>query len=274
MSNSISLVFPLNFPDKPWFQQWRGCRFLPPLDKPQRCLHWVLYCALYFHLPWLIRTREIITYGPPLWIPMWAIMEQDPMQQTVMQTGLVQILNSMYSECWEQRSQLILLIYWSQVEWFYSNNQFNIGNWDINGPEGHPNNLQSAWHLTELFFWSDLSWLQAGLYSNSYVISTRFSLLSSLPSCTCYISYVGILCINHNVLFRISIIFDNMAIRPYRFSSYLWLFVFFWFLNHMYLSPDRFFWYFISLCVFNENKIVSSDSLLAWVLYTVCLGLS
>jgi hypothetical protein len=25
------------------------------------------------------------------------------------------------------------------------------------GPKGHPNNLQSAWHLMELFFWSDLS---------------------------------------------------------------------------------------------------------------------
>jgi hypothetical protein len=28
----------------------------------------------------------------------------------------------------------------------------------FNGPKGHPNNLpQPAWHLTELFFWSDLS---------------------------------------------------------------------------------------------------------------------
>ncbi len=95
------------------------------------------------------------------------------------------------------------------------------------GPEGRLNNLQSAWHLVELFFWSDLSWLRADLCANFYVTSTCFSLLSSPPSCTRYISYVGILRIIHNVLFKISIIFDNMAIRPYRFSSYLWLFVFF-----------------------------------------------
>ncbi len=68
------------------------------------------------------------------------------------------------------------------------------------------------------------------LCANSYVISTCFSLLSTMPSCIRYISYVGILRIIQNVLFRISIIFDNRAIRPYRFSSYLWLFVFinFW----------------------------------------------
>ncbi len=96
-----------------------------------------------------------------------------------------------------------------------------------NGPEGCPNNLQSAWHLAELFIWSDLSWSWADLSAYSYVISTHFSLLSTMPLCTRYVSYVGILCIIHNLLFRISIIFDNMAVWPYRFSSYLWLFVFF-----------------------------------------------
>ncbi len=95
------------------------------------------------------------------------------------------------------------------------------------GPKGRPNNLQSAWHLAELFFWSDLSWSRADLCDNSYVISTCLSLLSTMPSCNRYIFYVGILCIIHNVLFRISFIFDNMAIRPYRFSSYLWLLVYF-----------------------------------------------
>jgi hypothetical protein len=61
------------------------------------------------------------------------------------------------------------------------------------GPEGCPNNLpQPAWRLAELFFWSDMSWLQEDLCANSYVISTCFSLLSKLPSCTCYISNVGI----------------------------------------------------------------------------------
>ncbi len=72
------------------------------------------------------------------------------------------------------------------------------------GPEGRPNNLpQPAWRLAELFFWSDMSWLRADLCANSYVISTRFSLLSKLPSCTRYISYVGIEHIIHNLLFRI-----------------------------------------------------------------------
>ncbi len=103
-----------------------------------------------------------------------------------------------------------------------------VRNFCVNiGPEGRPNNLQSAWRLVELFFWSDLSWSQADLCADSYLISTCFSLLSTMPLCTHYISYVGILRIIHNALFRISIILDNMAIRPYRFSSYLWLFVFF-----------------------------------------------
>ncbi len=83
-------------------------------------------------------------------------------------------------------------------------------NTNIDGPEGCPNNLQSAWRLAELFFWSDLSWSRADLWTNSYVISTCFSLLSRFTLCTHYISYVGILDIIHIVLFRISIIFDNM----------------------------------------------------------------
>ncbi len=103
-----------------------------------------------------------------------------------------------------------------------------VRNFCVNiGPKGRPNNLQSAWRLVKLFFWSDLSWSQADLYADSYVISTHFSLLSTMSLCTHYISYIGILRIIHNALFRISIIFNNMAIRPYRFSSYLWLFVFF-----------------------------------------------
>ncbi len=74
-----------------------------------------------------------------------------------------------------------------------------------------PHNLpHSAWHFAELFFWSNLSWSRADLCANSFVISTHFSLLGTMPSCTRYISYVGILRIVHNVLFRISIIFVNM----------------------------------------------------------------
>jgi hypothetical protein len=37
-----------------------------------------------------------------------------------------------------------------------------------------------------------MSWSRADLFANSYVSSTRFSLLSKLPSCTRYISNVGI----------------------------------------------------------------------------------
>ncbi len=63
----------------------------------------------------------------------------------------------------------------------------------LNGPKGCPNNLpQPAWRLPELFFWSDLSWLRADLCTNSYVISTHFSLLGMLPLCMRYISNVGI----------------------------------------------------------------------------------
>jgi hypothetical protein len=72
------------------------------------------------------------------------------------------------------------------------------------GPEGRPNNLpQPAWRLAKLFFWLDMSWSRADLCANSYVISTRFSLLSKLPLCMHYISYVGIEHIIHNLLFRI-----------------------------------------------------------------------
>ncbi len=74
-----------------------------------------------------------------------------------------------------------------------------------NGPKGRPNNLpQPSWCLPELFFWSDLSWSRADLCSNSYVISTHFCLLSTMPLCTRYISNIGIGRIIHNVLFRIS----------------------------------------------------------------------
>ncbi len=71
------------------------------------------------------------------------------------------------------------------------------------GPEGRPNNLpQPAWRLAELFFRSDLSWLQADLCADSYVISMRFSLLGMATSCTHYISYVGIERIIHNRIIR------------------------------------------------------------------------
>ncbi len=128
-------------------------------------------------------------------------------------------------------SQMWLPTLWEMWNTMYPHYEDNQSDWwDNNGPKGRPKNLQSAWRLAELFFWSDLSWSQANLCSNSYEISTHFSLLSTMPSCTCYIYYIGILPITRNVLFRISIIFDNMAIWPCRFSSYLWLFVFldFW----------------------------------------------
>ncbi len=97
-----------------------------------------------------------------------------------------------------------LLPFWIEVS-------ISLYHWWIShgGPKGHPNYLpQPAWCLTELFFWSDLSWLRADLCANSYVISTRFSLLSMLPSCTHYISYVGILRVIHNILFRIIHLYD------------------------------------------------------------------
>ncbi len=65
--------------------------------------------------------------------------------------------------------------------------------YDDDGPKGRRNNLpQPACCLAELFFWSDLSWSQADLCANSYVISTRFSLFGRDTTCTCFISYVGI----------------------------------------------------------------------------------
>ncbi len=76
---------------------------------------------------------------------------------------------------------------------------------DHNGPKGRPNNLpQPAWRLVELFFRSDLSWLQADLCANSYVISTHFQLLSTMLSCTCYIFNIRLGRIIHIVLFWIS----------------------------------------------------------------------
>ncbi len=63
----------------------------------------------------------------------------------------------------------------------------------VQTPSWCPNNLpQPAWCLKELFFLSDLSWLQADLCSNFYVISTSFSILSTMPLCTRYISNIGI----------------------------------------------------------------------------------
>ncbi len=110
------------------------------------------------------------------------------------------------------------------------------------GPKGRPNNLpQPAWRLAELFFQSELSWLRADLCANSYVISTRFSLFGGDTTCTHYISYVGI---ERIIQFGIIRIYDNIdicRIRHYRFSTYLWLLVFFDFLNNMYLSSDFFF---------------------------------
>ncbi len=121
------------------------------------------------------------------------------------------------------------------------------------GPKGRPNNLpQPAWRLAELFFWSDLSWSRADLCAKSYVISTRLSLLSMLPSCMHYISYVGILRIIHNILFRIIRLYDNEALQIF---NLLVIFHIFWFLNNMYLSTDTFFWYFISWCFFWWKKV-------------------
>ncbi len=73
------------------------------------------------------------------------------------------------------------------------------------GPKGCPNILpQPAWRLVELFFWSNLSWSWEDLCANSYVISMHFCLLSTMSSCTRYISNIRIGRIIHNVLFRIS----------------------------------------------------------------------
>ena len=108
----------------------------------------------------------------------------------------------------------------------------------VDGPKGCPNNLpQLAWRLAELFFQSDMSWSQADLCANSYVISTRFSLLSKLPSCTCYISIVGIEPIMHNLLFRIirNMLFVELGPTGFQVTCNLRIFLF---LNNMYLSPQ------------------------------------
>ncbi len=90
------------------------------------------------------------------------------------------------SWCWP-----LPLDVWSVI-WFWSVRHPMSKKKKKGGPEGRPNNLQSAWRLTELFFQSNLSWSQTDLCAYSFVISTHFSLLSSLPSCTRYISNVGI----------------------------------------------------------------------------------
>ncbi len=138
----------------------------------------------------------------------------------------------------------------------------------INGPEGHPNNLpQPAWHLAELFFWSDLSWSQADLCPNSYVISTRFCLLSMMPSCTPYISNIGIGRIIHSILFRISMhgLFVTLDPTEFQVTCDCSYFFEFWIIcTDQIISRG---------VVFNENKTVLTDSLLIWALSTVCLGI-
>ncbi len=120
---------------------------------------------------------------------------------------------------------------WGSYNQLYINHN-TTKNWQAfktshNGPEGHPNNFsQPAWCLRELFFWSDLSWSRADLFANSYVISMHFSLFGGDTTCTCYISHVGI---EHIIQFRIICINNNIdicRIRPYRFSTYLLLFIF------------------------------------------------
>ncbi len=140
-----------------------------------------------------------------------------------------------------------------------------------NGPKGGPYNLpQPAWHLGGLFFWSDMSWLRADLCANSYVISMRFCLLSKLPSCTCYISYVGIERIIHNLLFRIirNMLFVELGPTGFQVVTVR----IFLFLNNMNLLP-RFCLIIHFMCFFNQNKIVLSDSFSTSVLSTVCLGI-
>ncbi len=98
----------------------------------------------------------------------------------------------------------------------------------LDGPKGRPNNLpQPAWRLTELFFWSDMSWLRADFCANSYAIFICFSLFGGDTTCTHYISYIGI---ERIIPFRIIRICDNIdicRIRHYKFSTHLWLFIFF-----------------------------------------------
>ncbi len=135
-----------------------------------------------------------------------------------------------------------------------------------NGPKGRPNNLpQPAWRLVELFFWSDLSWSRADLCHNSYVSSTHFCLLSTMPSCTRYQ--------HRNWTYYSQCIIQNKHaqiicnIRPNRFSSHLWLFIFFEF---WIICTDQIISWGV---VFNENKTMLTDSLLIWALSTICLGI-
>ncbi len=96
-----------------------------------------------------------------------------------------------------------------------------------NGPKGRPNNLpQPAWCLTELFFWSDLSWSRAYLCSNFYVISTRFSLLGAVTSCTRYLSYVGIERIIHNQIIR-NMLFVKLGPTGFQLTCYCTYFLIF-----------------------------------------------
>ncbi len=152
--------------------------------------------------------------------------------------------------------------------------QFLLPQKGLDEPKGRPNNLpQPAWRLAELFFWSDLSWLGADLCANSDVISTRFSFFGGDTMGTRYISYVGI---EHIIQFRIIRIYNNIdicRIRHYRFSTYLWLFIFFNFLITCTYHLILFLVFHLMVFVFNEKKIVSSDSLSTWVLSTFCLGL-
>ncbi len=59
----------------------------------------------------------------------------------------------------------------------------------VQTPSWRPNNLpQPAWHYSFGQIWAD----RKQSCTNSYVISTRFSLLSTMPLCTHYISNKGI----------------------------------------------------------------------------------
>ncbi len=150
----------------------------------------------------------------------------------------------------------------------------------IHGPEGHPNNLpQPAWRLTELFFWSDLSWSRADLCANSYVISTHFSLLSMLPLCTRYISYIGILRIIHKILFRMIRLHDNeLGPTDFQLTCYCSFFFDFWItctyclILFFDISSHGVFFNEKSLC----HQIVFPPEffpLFAWVYDNICYGL-
>ncbi len=100
-----------------------------------------------------------------------------------------------------------------------------------------------------------------------------FSLLGMLALCTRFISYVGIECIIHNLLFRIihNMLFVELGSTGFQVTCNCTFFIFL-FLNNMYLLPQ--FCLIIHFMVFfNQNKIVLSDSFLTLVLSTVCLGI-